>query len=86
MKKQNITGIDIDFSRLPSDYNSSKHPEAVKYRRALARASNAIEGVVLTEQDRDFIDNIPLNTPKDDFKKAVLNHIFSKRKGGVTRA
>lgn len=80
MKTQKITGIDIDFSLLPSDYNTSRHPEAIKYRRALARASNAIEGVILNEKDRDFIDNIPLDTPKDIFKKQVLNYVKSKRR------
>lgn len=79
MKTKKVTGINIDFSLLPENYNSSKHPEAIKYRRALARASNAIEGIILSEKDRDFIDNIPLNTPKDIFKKKVLNYIKSKR-------
>lgn len=79
MKEQNITGINIDFSSLPMDYNTSQHPEAIKYRRALARASNAIEGVILTEKDRDFIDNIPLDTPRDVFKKLVLDYVKSKR-------
>lgn len=68
------------FMDLSKDRNSSMYPEAVKYRRALARASNAIEGIVLSEKDKAFMDSVSLGMPKDDFKRAVLNHIYSKRK------
>ena len=80
MNMKEIIGFSVDYANLPKDRNSSMHPEAVKYRRALARASNAIEGVVLSDEDKAFMDNIPLGMSKNDFKKAVLNHIYSKRK------
>lgn len=73
-----IVGIDVDYSQLPADYNSSMHPEAVKYRRALARASNAIEGIILSNADKAFMDSIPLlDISDEDFKIAVLNYIHS---------
>ena len=53
--------------------------EAIKYRRAYARANNAIEGVVLSETDRRFMDSISVGMSKTDFTKAVLNHLRSKR-------
>lgn len=74
-----ITGIEVDFNNLSNDRFSSNSDEAIKYRRAYARANNAIEGVVLSEADRKFMDNIPLGMPKTEFTKAVLNHIRSKR-------
>lgn len=74
-----ITGIKVDFNNLNNDRFSSNSDEAIKYRRAYARANNAIEGVVLSEADRKFMDNIPLGMSKTDFTKAVLNHIRSKR-------
>lgn len=79
MNMQEITGVTIDYSQLPDDYNSSMHPEAVKYRIALARASNAIEGVVLTEADKKFMDKIPATMPKDEFIKMAMEHIISQR-------
>ena len=80
MNMTEVIGFSVDYNNLPKDRNSSMHPEAVKYRRALARASNAIEGVVLSEKDKAFMDSVPLGMPKDDFKRAVLNHIYSERK------
>lgn len=76
---QQITGIQLDYTQLPRDYLSSIHPEAVKFRRAYARANNAIEGVILSHDDKRFMDSIPLTLSKEDFKKAVLHHIQSKR-------
>lgn len=76
---QEITGIKIDYSQLPKDRSSSKHPEAIKYRKALARASNAIEGVILTEADKAFMDSIPLGMPKDKFIQSAIKHIISQR-------
>lgn len=70
-----ITGIDIDYSQLPEDYNSSMHPEAVKYRRALARASNAIEGVILTDEDKAFMASVPLGTSQEDFAKLAMTYL-----------
>lgn len=78
-----ITGIDIDYSQLPKDYNSSMHPEAVKYRTALARASNAIEGVILTEEDKAFLDSIPLDLDEQKLKEAILNHLASQKKDSI---
>lgn len=74
-----ITGIEVDFTNLSNDRFSSNSSEAIKYRRAYARANNAIEGVVLSEADKKFMDSIPLGMSKTDFTKAVLNHIRSKR-------
>ncbi|MDO5652403.1 MAG: hypothetical protein Q4G13_09805 [Moraxella sp.] len=79
MNMQEITGIKVDYSQLPADYNSSMHPEAVKYRKALARASNAIEGVVLTDNDKAFMDSIPVGMPKDEFIKVMMKYILSQR-------
>lgn len=79
MNMQEIVGIDIDYSKLPKDWLNSKHPEAIKFRAAHARASNAIEGVVLSQADKDFMDSIPLDISKADFKKAVLKHIEKSR-------
>lgn len=70
-----ITGIDINYSQLPKDYNSSMHPEAVKYRRALARASNAIEGVILTNEDKAFMDSVPLGISQEDFTKLAMAYL-----------
>lgn len=80
MNMKEIVGIEVDYSQLPRDRNTSMHPEAVKYRRALARASNAIEGVILTTEDKKFMDSIPVGMPKDEFKKAVMKHIISQGK------
>ncbi len=74
------TGININYNELPTNINSSMHPEAIKYRRASARISNAIEGVVLSKEDKNFMDNIPVGMSKQAFKQAVLNHL---RLGGV---
>ncbi len=71
----NITGIAINYHQLPNNIGSSMSNEAVQYRRASARMSNAIEGVVLTDDDKKFMDNIPVGMSKQDFKQAVLNHI-----------
>lgn len=74
-----ITGIAIDYSKLPKDRNSSMHPEAVKYRRAFARMNNALEGIILNKKDREFMDNIPLDISDDDFKQAVLKRLVERR-------
>lgn len=79
MNMQQIIGLDIDYHALPKNRNSSMQAEAVQYRRALARASNAIEGVILSDKDKAFMDSIPPNMPKEAFKNAVLQHIASKR-------
>ncbi|WP_019673151.1 hypothetical protein [Psychrobacter lutiphocae] len=80
MNMKEIIGIEVDYSQLPRDRNTSMHPEAVKYRRALARASNAIEGVILTEEDKKFLDSIPNNLSKEKIKKLVLKNIHSRSK------
>ena len=67
------------YRSLNNDRFSSNTIEAIKYRRAYARANNAIEGVVLSETDRRFMDSIPVGMSKTDFTKAVLNHLRSKR-------
>ena len=74
-----ITGIEVDYNNLNNDRFSSNTIEAIKFRRAYARANNAIEGVVLSETDRRFMDSIPVGMSKTDFTKAVLNHLRSKR-------
>lgn len=79
MNMTQIIGLNIDYQALPKNRNSSMQKEAVTYRRALARASNAIEGVILSDKDKKFMDNIAPNMPKEDFKNAVLNHIASKQ-------
>ena len=78
---QQIVGIDYDVSQLPKgeDLLRSSLANAVQYRQALARASNAIEGVVLTEQDKAFMSDISLNIGKEDFKKALLAHLKGTR-------
>lgn len=73
-----ITGIEVDYSRLKADRFSSASLEAVKYRRAYARANNAIEGVVLSEADKHFMDHIPAKMSKTDFTQAVLDYIRAK--------
>ena len=80
MNMKEIIGIEVDYNQLPKNRSTSMHPEAVKYRISLARASNAIEGVILTEADKKFMDSIPVGMPKDEFKKAVIKHIISQRK------
>lgn len=72
-----ITGIEVDYNNLNNDRFSSNTIEAIKYRRAYAMANNAIEGVVLSETDRRFMDSIPVGMSKTDFTKAVLNHLLS---------
>lgn len=72
---KDIVSIDVDYSQLPPDYLTSQHPEAIKYRRALARASNAIEGVILTPEDKKFMDSIPFDMSDDDFIEALLVHL-----------
>lgn len=72
-------GYRSDYNNLNNDRFSSNTIEAIKYRRAYARANNAIEGVVLSETDRRFMDSIPVGMSKTDFTKAVLNHLRSKR-------
>ena len=75
-----ITGIEVDYTKLPKDRFISHELEAVKYRRAYARANNAIEGVVLSDDDKRFMDSIPVGMSKVEFKQAVLNHIRSKHR------
>lgn len=79
MKITEITGITIDYSKLPKNYSSSMHPEAVKYRRALARASNAIEGVILSESDKAFMDSIKPGMPRDEFRQRVMDRLKARR-------
>lgn len=50
----------------------------IEFLRAFARANNAIEGVVLSNKDKVFMDNIDLQIDKQAFKILVLNHIKSK--------
>lgn len=78
---QDIIGIDYDVSLIAKnkDVLRSTHSEAVKYRQALARASNAIEGVVLTQADKAFMDSIALDISKEDFKVALLHHLNNDR-------
>ncbi|MGY0400249.1 MAG: hypothetical protein ACWIPH_10095 [Ostreibacterium sp.] len=67
-----ITGIDLDYSNLPDvDLDRSMHPDAVKYRVALARASNAIEGVIMTDEEKAFMDSIPPDMPIEEFTKKI---------------
>lgn len=51
----------------------------IEFLRAFVRANNAIEGVVLSEKDKLFMDNIDPKIDKQAFKELVLNHIRSKR-------
>ena len=64
-----ITGIEVDYNNLNNDRFSSNTIEAIKYRRAYARANNAIEGVVLSETDRRFMDSIPVGMSKPTLPK-----------------
>ena len=75
MTMREITGIEIDFDNLAKDWRSSKLKDAVRYRQAWARASNAIEGVVFSDEDKKFIDSIAVDMPKEAVKQAVLNHL-----------
>lgn len=76
---EDITGITIDYSKLPKNHSSSMHPEAVKYRRAFARMSNAIEGVILTDSDRAFMDSIKPGMPRDEFRQRVMDRLKARR-------
>ncbi|MDH2273565.1 hypothetical protein [Moraxella porci] len=51
----------------------------IEFLRAFVRANNAIEGVVLSEKDKLFMDNIDPKIDKQAFKELVLNHIRAKR-------
>ncbi len=73
MNIQQITGIKLTHATDPRD-RYSNNEESMKFRRAFARASNAIEGVVLSDKDKAFMDNIDMSMSKADFKKAVLTH------------
>ncbi|MFW2177969.1 MULTISPECIES: hypothetical protein [unclassified Moraxella] len=78
-----ITGLTIDYTQLskvsPKQLTADMTAQSINYRRAFARANNAIEGVILSNEDKKFMDNIPLAMPKNAFKKAVLAHLASKR-------
>lgn len=74
-----ITGIEVNFSKLPKNRSGSMHPEAVRYRKAFARANNALEGVILNENDKKFMDDTPLDISNDDFKKSVLKRLAERR-------
>lgn len=74
-RMQAITRTDrIDWAGMPSDYMSSADPRAVAYRRSLARASNAIEGVVLSEKDSDFVDRLPRGLSADELAERLKSH------------
>ncbi len=77
MAKNKITGIDLDYANIPPniDLDNSMHPIAVKYRKALARASNAIEGVILTAEDMEFMDSISPDISDKQFKEMVIKHL-----------
>lgn len=79
MNINQITGIEVNYTKLPKGRSNSMHPEAVKYRKAFARINNALEGVVLNDNDKKFMDNIPLDISNDDFKKAVLARLTERR-------
>lgn len=68
----------LDYSHLPRNISSSTQTDAVSFRRAYARASNAIEGVVLSASDITFMESISPTISQTDFTKAVLNHLNSK--------
>lgn len=51
----------------------------LQFLRAFARANNAIEGVILSEKDKAFMDTIDPKIDREVFKELVLNHINSKR-------
>ncbi len=70
-----ITGIELNHAKLPKNHLLSKNVDAVNYRRAFARANNAIEGVILSTEDKNFMNNIPVGMPKAEFKQAVLKHL-----------
>ena len=78
---QDIIDIDYDVSLIAKnkDVLRASHSEAVKYQQALARASNAIEGVILTAEDKAFMDSIALDISKEDFKVALVNHLTNER-------
>lgn len=73
-----IIGFDVDVNDLPDDVMTSNDPKAVKYRVALIRASNAIEGVILTDEEKAFMDNIPMDLPKEERVAMIVNYF---RKG-----
>lgn len=77
---QDIIGIDYDVSLIAKnkDVLRTSHSEAVKYRQAIARASNAIEGVILTPEDKAFMNGIGLDISKEDFKVALVNHLTNE--------
>lgn len=81
--EQQILDSDFDISQLPIDEDLllSNHIQAVQYRQALARASNAIEGVVLTQADKAFM-SLSSAMAKEDFKSALLAHLDNT--SGVT--
>lgn len=76
---KDIVGIDVDYNNIPDDWQISTHENAVNYRVALARASNAIEGVILSEKDTDFMNAIPAEMPADEFMKLAVRHIKMER-------
>ncbi len=76
MSTTEIIGFELNYSKIPTiNLNSSTDPQAVQYRVALARASNAIEGVVLSDEDKAFMDNMPADISDKAFRQAVLDYI-----------
>ncbi len=60
---------------LPANWDTSNEPRAIEYRVALARSSNAIEGVILTNDDKAFMDKIPADLPMEKFGSLVKQHL-----------
>lgn len=79
MEMFEITGIEIEYSKLPKNRSNSMHPEAIRYRRAFARMNNALEGIIPNKKDKEFMDRIPLDISKEDFKEAVLRRLIERK-------
>ncbi len=73
MSIEEIVGFKLAHSDDPND-RYSDNEESMKFRRAFARVSNAIEGYVLSDRDRAFMDKIDMTMSKAAFKKALLAH------------
>lgn len=73
-----LTNKEISYKKIPANWDSSGESEAVNYRVALARASNAIEGVALTEEDKLFMDNLSDEVTWDEFGHLVKAHLKIK--------
>ncbi len=72
---EEIVGIDVDYDNIPDDWQTSQDVNAVNYRRALARASNAIEGVILSDADKAFMDSFSPDTPRQEFISKVKAYL-----------